>query len=149
MKKSSSVNVVLLLGSVRIALRLFWMSHYFVCMPYSPFWGCAGDRVEMIVRVHCGSFWGTNLPPCWKCVPPKKSHNALWNHLDPVSRATVKVANSVRSRKNNWTKRETPSFALGADVNSPKLFLDQLYAWINRKLVSGVENVYSVLSGEN
>ena len=148
MRKSSSGNVVLLLGSVRIALRLFWMSHLCACR-IRRFEVARETGSRWLSKCIVGLFWGTNLPPCWKCVPPKKSHNALWNHLDPVSRATVNVANSVRSRKNNWTKRETPSFALGADVNSPKLFLDQLYAWINRKLVSGVENVYSVLSGEN
>ena len=36
---------------------------------YSPLCGCAGDRVEMVVGVHCGTVLGTNLPPCWKCVP--------------------------------------------------------------------------------
>ena len=39
-----------------------------VCGWYWPLWGCAVDRVEMVVKVHCGTVLGTNLPPCWKCV---------------------------------------------------------------------------------
>ena len=42
------------------------------------------------------------------------------------------------------------SLSLGTDVNSPKLFLDQLYARINRKLVSGEgrKRLFSVVRRE-
>ena len=29
----------------------------------------SGDRVEMVVKVHCGTVLGTNLPPCWNASP--------------------------------------------------------------------------------
>ena len=148
MKKSSSGNVVLLLGSVRIALRLFWMSHLCACR-VRHFEVARETGSRWLSKCIVGPFWGTNLPPCWKCVPPKKSHNALWNHLDPVSRATSKWRIPCVQERIIEERGRSPVSPLGADVNSPKVFLDSLYAWINRKLVSGVENVYSVLSGEN
>ena len=82
---------------------------------------------------------------------PKQSHNALWNHLDPVSRATSKWRILLVQERIMEERGKGPvSLSLGTDVNSPKLFLDQLYTWVNRKLVSGEgENGYSVLSGEN
>ena len=43
--------------------------------------GCAGDRVEMVVKVHCGTFWGTNLLPCWEFVPK----NTLTMHFETIS----------------------------------------------------------------
>ena len=44
---------------------------------YQPLWGCAGDRVLMIVKVHCG----TNLPLCWKRVP----QNSPTMHFETIS----------------------------------------------------------------
>ena len=57
---------------------------------YSPLWGCAGDRVKMVVKVHCGTVLGAKLPPCWKCVPQNSPTMHFDNHVDPVSRATSK-----------------------------------------------------------
>ena len=92
-----------------------------------------------------GLFWGTNLPPCWKCVPQKESQNALWNHLDAVSRATSKWRIPCVQERIIEERGRRPVSPLGLMWISPKLFLDQLFAWINRKLVSGVE----MSSGEN
>ena len=36
-----------------------------------------GDRVEMVVRVHCGSVLGDEFAVMLKERPPKQSHNAL------------------------------------------------------------------------
>ena len=57
---------------------------------YSPLCGCAGDRVEMLVKVHCGTVLGDEFAAMLKMRPPKQSHSALDNHLDSVSRATSK-----------------------------------------------------------
>ena len=42
------------------------------------------------LKVHCGTVLGAKLHPCWKCVPPKQSHNALWQPSWPGLRATSK-----------------------------------------------------------
>ena len=50
---------------------------------YSLLWGCVGDRVEMVVRVHCGSVLGDEFAVMLKMRPPKQSHNALWQPFRP------------------------------------------------------------------
>ena len=45
---------------------------------YWPLWGCAGDWVEMVVKVHCGTVLGDEFAAMLKICPPKQSHNALW-----------------------------------------------------------------------
>ena len=50
-------------------LGVFLVLRKLLLVSYSPLWGCAGDRVEMVVKVHMEMFWLTNLPPCWKFVP--------------------------------------------------------------------------------
>ena len=38
---------------------------------------CAGDRLEMVVKVHCGTVLG-DIFSTWRQIrPPKQSHNAL------------------------------------------------------------------------
>ena len=54
----------------------------------SRIWGCVGDRVEMVVKVQCWTVLGDEFAAMLEMRPPEQSHNALWNHLDPVSRAT-------------------------------------------------------------
>ena len=49
-----------------------------------------GDWVETVVKVHCGTVVGDKFDATMKMRPPKRSHNALDHHLDPVSRATSK-----------------------------------------------------------
>lgn len=56
---------------------------------YSLLCGCAGDRVEMLVKVHRGTVFD-EFAAMLKMRPPKQSHSALDNHLDSVSRATSK-----------------------------------------------------------
>ena len=43
----------------------------------SPFWGCAGDLVEMVVKVHCGTVLGNAFSTWRQMRPPKQSHNAV------------------------------------------------------------------------
>ena len=57
---------------------------------YSPLWGCAGDRVKMVVKVHCGTVLGGAFST-WRQFCPQNSPTMHFdNHLDPVSRATSK-----------------------------------------------------------
>ena len=83
-------------------------------------------------RVGCQSaLWDCldELAAMLKMRAPKQSHNAPHNHLDPVSaqpqpqtsKPQPQMANSVGSRENNGRERETPSFALGTDVNFTKV----------------------------
>ena len=44
----------------------------------------------MVVKVHCGTVLGDKFAAMLKMRPPKQSHNAFENHLEPVSRATSK-----------------------------------------------------------
>ena len=44
----------------------------------------------MVVKVHCGTVLGVTFAAMLKIRPPKQSHNALDNHLDPVFRTTSK-----------------------------------------------------------
>ena len=50
-------------------------------------WSCAGDWVEMVVKVHCGTLLRDEFPAMLKMRPSKQSHNALGQ---PISRATSK-----------------------------------------------------------
>ena len=132
MKKSSSRNVVLLFGSVRVALCLLWMSHL-----------CACCIRHFEVARETGSSWS------WKCIvglfwqichnvenlASKQSHNALDNHLDPVSRATSKWRIPWVQERIIEERGRRPVSPLGLTWISPKSYLDQLYAWINRKSV--------------
>ena len=43
----------------------------------APFWGCAGDLVEMVVKVHCGTVLGNAFSTWPQMRPPKQSHNAV------------------------------------------------------------------------
>ena len=43
----------------------------------SPLWGCAGDQVEMVVKVHCGTVLGDQFAATLKMLSLKQSHNAL------------------------------------------------------------------------
>ena len=36
---------------------------------YSPLWGCAGDRVEIVIKVHCGTVLGSEFQHGGKFVP--------------------------------------------------------------------------------
>ena len=40
----------------------------------------------MVSKCIVGLLWGNEFPTWRQICPPKQSHNALWNHLDPVSR---------------------------------------------------------------
>ena len=44
----------------------------------------------MVVKVHCGTVLGDKFAAMLKMRLPKQSHNALDNHLEPVSHATSK-----------------------------------------------------------
>ena len=44
---------------------------------YLPLWGCAGDRVGMVVKLHCGTVLGDEFST-WRQIRPRtQSHNAL------------------------------------------------------------------------
>ena len=45
---------------------------------YLPLWGCAGDRVGMVVKLHCGTVLGDEFST-WRQIRPRtQSHDALW-----------------------------------------------------------------------
>ena len=132
MKKSSSRNVVLLFGSVRIALCLLWClicAHaVFATLRLRGRPGRVGRESALW---DCFDKFATML----KMRASKQSHNALDNHLDRVSRATSKWRIPwVRERIIEEGGRR-PVSPLGLTWISPKSYLDQLYAWINRKSV--------------
>ena len=49
----------------------------------SPLWGCVADRVEMVVKVHCGAVLGDEFAAMLNMRPLKQSHNALWQPSRP------------------------------------------------------------------
>ena len=49
----------------------------------SPFWGCAADRVEMVVKVHCGAVLRDEFAAMLNMRPLKQSHNTLWQPSRP------------------------------------------------------------------
>ena len=53
----------------------------------SPLWGCAGDRVAMVVKCIVGLFWGTHFQHGGKFVP---QNSPTMHHLDPISRPISK-----------------------------------------------------------
>ena len=59
----------------------------------SPPCGCAGDRVEKIVEVHCGTVFGDAFLIWRQIHPPKEAHNALWQPFRPGFSRNLKVAN--------------------------------------------------------
>ena len=143
MKKSSRHNVVLLFGSVRIALCLLWMSHL---------WACRIRHFEVARKT--GSSWSSKciVGLFWQICHnvENASHNALDNHLDPVSRATSKWRIPWVQERIIEERGRRPVSPLELMWISPKLFLDQLYAWINRKLVSveGRKRIFSFVRRE-
>ena len=62
---------------------------------YSALWGCAGDRIEMVVKVHRGTVLGDELAAMLKMYPPKQSHNALWQPSRSDLPRNLKLANGV------------------------------------------------------
>ena len=63
---------------------------------YSPLWGCAEDRVEMVIKVHCGTVVEDAFSTWRQIRPPEQSHNALWQPSRPGLTRNVKVANKSR-----------------------------------------------------
>ena len=57
---------------------------------HSPLWGCAGDRDEMVVKVHCGTVFEDAFQHGSKFAAQNSPTMHLDNHLEPVSRATSK-----------------------------------------------------------
>ena len=49
----------------------------------SPLWGCVADRVEVVVKVHCGAVLGDEFAAMLNMRPLKQSHNALWQPSRP------------------------------------------------------------------
>ena len=49
----------------------------------SPLWGCAADRVEMVVKVHCGAVLRDEFAAMLNMRPLKQSHNTLWQPSRP------------------------------------------------------------------
>ena len=56
----------------------------------SPLWGCAGDRLKMVVKVHCGTVLGGEFAAMLKRVLQNSPTMYFDKHLVPVSRATSK-----------------------------------------------------------
>ena len=47
---------------------------------YSPLLGCAGDRVEMVLKVHCGTVLGDKFAAMLKIVESDRAHFELLSH---------------------------------------------------------------------
>ena len=134
-----------------VSVSLFVCSECLICvLAVFAALRLSGRPGEMVVKVHCGTVLD-EFAAVLKMRPPKQSHNALWNHLDPLSRANSKWRTLlVEERIMEERGKDPVCLSLGTDVNSPKLFLDQLYARINRKLVSGEgrKRLFSVVRRE-
>ena len=61
----------------------------------------AGDRVEMVVKVHCGTVLGDVFLTWRRIRPQKQSHNALWQPSRPGLPLNLKVANRGRYKEKN------------------------------------------------
>ena len=78
---------------------------------YSPLWGCMGDWVEMVVKVHCGSVLGDEFVAMLKMRLPKQSHNALWQPR-PGLPGNFKMVNCYQPRfPRRMECRKPPSIA--------------------------------------
>ena len=132
MKKSSGRNVVLFFGSVRIALCLLWMSHL-----------CASLNCHFEVGRETGSSWlskcivGLSRRTCRHVenACPKTVPQCTSQPSRPGLRATSKWRIPSVQERIMEERGRRPVSPLGLMWISPKLFLNQLYAWINRKSV--------------
>ena len=96
---------LLIWGELAQLAGLVWLmphfSKYFRCvyglsLIYSPLWGCAEDRVEMVIKVHCGTVLEDAFSTWRQIRPPEQSHNALWQPSRPGLPRNLKVANKSR-----------------------------------------------------
>ena len=56
----------------------------------------AEDRVEMVIKVHCGTVVEDAFSTLRQIRPPEQSHNALWQPSRPGLPRNLKVANKSR-----------------------------------------------------
>ena len=131
--KSSSRNIVLLFGSVRIALRLFWMSHLCACR-IRHFEVARETGSSWLSKCIVGLFWRTCRHVENAC--PQTVPQCTWQPCRPGLRATSKWRIPSVQERIMEERGRRPVSPLGLMWISPKLYLDQLYAWINRKSVS-------------
>ena len=68
---------------------------FFLSLDFLPLWGCAGDRVEMVVQVQCGTVLKDEFATMLKKHLSKLSHNALWQPSRPGLPRNLKVANCL------------------------------------------------------
>ena len=122
------------------SVRHFWREKkQFFNNQNSRIWGCVGESVEIVVKVHCGTALGDEFAAMLKMRPPEQSHNALWNHLDPVSRvrdlgetfSKFRIVNSCYTYHKNWNQ-----FFLKFQVIYTLMYLlsdlgDYLFEWLN------------------
>ena len=62
-------------------LGVFLVLRKLLLVNYSPLWGCAGDRVEMVVKVHCGTVFRDEFAATLKIRP----QNNPTMHLTTIS----------------------------------------------------------------
>ena len=77
-------------------LLMYSMQERMTCslvLCYSPNWGCAGDRVVMVVNVHCVTVLGTHFQNGGKFVPQNSPTMQFDNHLAGPA-GNLKVANT-------------------------------------------------------
>lgn len=76
---------------------------------YSPLWGCAGDRVEMVVKVHCGNVLADEFAAMLK-IRPQNNTTMHWTTISTWSLAAYSTAQKwVTSRVSFPVRRESRS----------------------------------------
>ena len=69
-----------------------------------------GGRIEVVVKLHCGTVLGDEFAAMLKMRSPKQSHNELWQPFQPGLPRSLKVANwQLRGCAGIWDKIRPPN----------------------------------------
>ena len=148
-KMSSGFNLGTKINAIRLFHWPFWRGcpgdsvavvlycimgrfFFFLSLDFLKLWGCAGDRVEMVVKVHCGTVLGDEFATMLKKRPPKQSHNALWQPSRPGLSRILKVANCFMLHKSIRNLYFNPNFRVATGyiaTGRPKLHFGSSHAW--------------------
>ena len=66
--------------------EFFLVLRKLLLVSYSPLWGCAGDRVEMVVKVHCGNVLADEFAAMLK-IRPQNNTTMHWTTISTWSLA--------------------------------------------------------------
>ena len=98
-------RLLLRICGIYLSSRLFWTftqnyARLELRSLFHSFWGCGGDRLEIVVKVHCGTVLGVAFSTWRQICPPKQSHNALSQPSRPGLPRNLKVANTAFTNSN-------------------------------------------------